>query len=195
MVFLSVFRDPEVYYKESLKFFNQAKEEERPFFAMINSHDPHRPFAGAEDEIKYFGHHTKPPRVYSPDEVYVPECLPDLPDVRIELAQYYASVHRGDMTVGRILDALDEAGFHENTMVLFLSDNGMALPYAKTNCYLNSTRSPYIMRWPKHIKPGSVSDALINGIDYTPTILDILGIEPIVGCDGKSMKDTILADA
>lgn len=188
-------RSPEVYYRESLKFFRQAQKDNRPFFAMINSHDPHRPFAGAEDELKYFGCHTEAPCTFSPDEVYVPASLPDLPDIRVELSQYYASVHRADVTVGRILDALDETGCRDDTVVLFLSDNGMALPFSKTNCYLNSTRSPYVMRWPMHIKPGSVSDALVNGIDYTPTILDILGLDPIVDCDGKSLKETILAGA
>ena len=186
-------RNPEIYYNESLQFFNKAKMEDKPFFAMINSHDPHRPFAGAEDEIAYFGKHYDSPRTFLPDEVHVPACLPDLPDVRVELSQYYASVHRADASIGRILDALKDAGFEKNTLVLFLSDNGMALPYAKTNCYLNSTKSPYIMRWPGHVQSGSVCDALINGIDYTPTVLDILGIEPIIDCDGKSIKNTVLA--
>ena len=186
-------RNPEIYYDESLKFFNKAKNAGKPFFAMINSHDPHRPFVGAEDEIAYFGKHYDAPRIFSPEEVYVPGCLPDLPDVRVELAQYYGSCHRADLSVGRILDALEDAGYSDDTLVLFLSDNGMALPYAKTNCYLNSTKSPYIMRWPGHIRPGSVSDALVNGIDFTPTVLDILGIEQIRDCDGKSMKNTVLA--
>lgn len=188
-------RSPEVYYRETTKFLKKAKEEDKPFFIMVNSHDPHRPFAGAEDEIKYFGHYTEAPEYYSPEEIAVPGCLPDIPDVRKELSQYYASVHRADATIGRILNALDEQGYRNNTLVLFLSDNGMALPFAKTNCYLNSTKSPYIMRWSGHIKPGSVSDALVTGIDYTPTILDVLGIEPIMGMDGKSMKNVILANA
>lgn len=186
-------RDPEVYYTESKKLFEAADECGKPFFAMINSHDPHRPFAGSDDEIKYFGRHYIPETTYEPEEVYVPGCLPDLPDVRRELAWYYASVHRADQSVGRVLDALRDTGHEQDTMVLFLSDNGMALPYAKTNCYLNSTHSPYIVRWPGRIKPGSVSEALVNGVDYTPTILDILGIDPIQDCDGKSMKNTLLA--
>ena len=185
-------RSPEVYYRELTCFLKHADEANRPFFVMVNSHDPHRPFAGAEDEFKYFGHHTDAVRTYHPDEIVVPGCLPDLPDVRKELAQYYASVHRADATVGRILDALKEQGHEEDTFVLFLSDNGMALPFAKTNCYLNSTKSPYIMRWPGRIRAGSTSDALVTGIDYTPTVLDILGLEPIVGMDGASFKDTIL---
>ena len=185
-------RDPQVYYDEVTRFLNRAKEEKRPFFLMANSHDPHRPFAGADDEMFYFGHHTTAPRTYTPEEITVPGCLPDLPDVRRELAQYFSSVHRGDETVGMILKALEDAGLSEDTFVLFLSDNGMALPYAKTNCYLNSTKSPYIMRWPGRIKAGTVSDALISGIDYTPTVLDLLGLEPILDADGRSLKHVIL---
>lgn len=188
-------RSPQVYYDKVSSFLKWAKEEERPFFLMANSHDPHRPFVGADDEIFYFGHHTTADRIYSPDEITVPGCLPDLPDVRKELAQYFSSVHRGDQIVGKILQALDDAGMRDDTLVLFLSDNGMALPYAKTNCYLNSTKSPYIMRWPGRIPAGSVSDALVSGIDFAPTVLDVLGIEPIEDMDGTSMKRTILEGA
>lgn len=188
-------RSPEVYYNETTRFLRRAKEEGKPFFLMANSHDPHRPFAGADDEIFYFGHHTTADRVYSPGEITVPGCLPDLPDVRKELAQYFTSVHRGDQIVGKILQALDDMGMRENTLVLFLSDNGMALPYAKTNCYLNSTKSPYIMRWPGRIPAGTVSDALISGIDFTPTVLDILDLDPILDTDGCSLKSVILEGA
>ena len=185
-------RDPEVYYQKSLGFFRNARSAGKPFFAMINSHDPHRPFAGSADEIGFFGHNTKAPRTYSPSEVYVPPFLPDLPDVRRELAEYYASVHRGDAALGRILDALDEAGYADDTLVLFLSDNGMSFPFAKTNCYQDSTRSPYILRWPGHVKGGSVCNALISGEDFTPTVLDILGLRQIEGVDGVTFKDAVL---
>ena len=185
-------RDPEVYYRKSCEFFRNAKVAGKPFFAMINSHDPHRPFAGSDDEISFFGHNTLVEKTYAPDEVYIPQFLPDLPDIRKELAWYYASVHRADATLGRILDALDDTGYRDETLVLFLSDNGMAFPFAKTNCYQDSTRSPYIMRWPGTIEGGSVSDALISGVDVTPTILDILGLRSIAGIDGKSFKDSLL---
>lgn len=185
-------RDPSAYYSKVRSFVENADKKEKPFFLMANSHDPHRPFAGADDEMFYFGRHTKAPREYTADEVTVPGCLPDLPDVRKELSQYFSSVHRADQTVGCVLKALEDAGHRDDTLVLFLSDNGMALPYAKTNCYLNSTKSPYIMRWPGRIPAGTVSDALVSGIDFTPTVLDILGIEPILGIDGRSMKRVIL---
>ncbi len=184
-------RDPEAYYSETKKLLQQAEDAGKPFFAMVNSHDPHRPFAGADDEIDVFGRHWNVPKHFDPADVFVPGCLPDLPGVRRELAQYYASCHRADRTMGRVLDALDESGCRDNTLIVFISDNGMALPFAKTNCYLNSTKTPCIISWPGHIEPGSRSSALISGIDFTPTILDLLGIDPIIDCDGESVQSAL----
>ena len=76
--------------------------------------------------------------------------------MRLEIAEYYNSVRRCDDTVGRLLDVLDEMGVAENTLVMFLSDNGMAFPFAKTNCYLNSTRTPWVVRWPAVVQAGRV---------------------------------------
>jgi N-sulfoglucosamine sulfohydrolase len=70
---------------------------------------------------------------------------------------------------------------------MFLSDNGMAVPFAKANCYLHSTRTPWIVRWPGRVKPGTVdADHLISGIDFMPTMLEALGLEPPEGMDGRS---------
>ena len=107
------------------------------------------------------------------------------------MAQYYASVRRCDETVGEILRALDDAGCRENKLVLFLSDNGMAFPFAKTNCYLNSTKSPWVLRWPGRVEAGSVTKALVSGIDFAPTVLEALGIEAVPGMDGVSLLTLI----
>jgi len=187
-------RGPAMFYKHAKRFFQQAKEAGRPFFLMANSHDPHRPFPGSEQERR--ATHRKrrklrglpePSRHYRPDEVRVPGFLPDLPDVRKEVAQYYSAVHRCDETVGQVIRALAETGQAANTLVMFLSDHGMAFPFAKTNCYLNSTRTPWIVRWPGRVKPGGVDDAhFISGIDFLPTILDAAGLPGVDGVDGRS---------
>ncbi len=135
-------RDPEVYYAETKALIEQAQAADKPFFAMVNSHDPHRPFAGSEEEMRIFGRHWPIPKRFNKEEVFVPGCLPDIPGVREELTQYYASCHRADCTIGRVLDALEESGCRENTLIVFLSDNGMPLPFAKTNCYLTAQRRP-----------------------------------------------------
>jgi len=179
-------RDPALYYRHSLEFFRQAKAAGRPFFLMANSQDPHRPFAGSQQELKSFGKHWPYSRKVEPAEVSVPRFLPDLPEVRREIAEYYTSAHRCDQTVGEVLRALAESGLADQTVVMFLSDNGMALPFAKTNCYLHSTRTPWIVRWPGVVKPGSVCEDFISGIDFTPTVLETAGLPRIEGMDGSS---------
>lgn len=186
-------RDPDLYYRHAKSFFERARNENRAFFLMANSQDPHRPFAGSEQEAnranrgRPAGDAAAVGRTYKPEEVVVPGFLPDLPDIRTELAQYFTSVHRCDQTVGRVLEALKESGSEQNTLVMFLSDNGMSFPYSKTNCYPASTRTPWIVRWPGQVKPGTVDkDHFISGIDLTPTILEAAGLKPIEGIDGRS---------
>ena len=89
--------------------------------------------------------------------------------------------------MGAVLDELEKAGLADNTLVVFMSDNGMAFPFAKANCYLNSTKTPFIARWPGHIAPGSHNESnYITGIDFTPTILEALGMEGRLETDGMS---------
>lgn len=179
-------RDPAAYYRHTRQVLADAARQGKPFFLMANSHDPHRPFAGSEDERKAFGRNLPASRVFREDEVLVPGFLPDLPEIRTETAQYLTSVHRGDETVGEVLRAVKEAGQYDNTILMVLSDNGMAVPFAKANCYLNSTKSPYLLRWPGHTGKRR-TQALVSGIDYMPTILDMLGLPCPPEVDGRSM--------
>lgn len=181
-------RSPELYAEYSKTFFDLAKDQKKPFFLMANSHDPHRPFAGSAQEFRSWGHDLpKSTRQFTSEEVPIPNFLPDLPKVRKEVAEYYTSVYRCDQTVGAVLKALEESGLAENTMVMFISDNGMATPFGKANCYLNSTKTPWIVTWPGNVSPGLVdSEHFVSGIDYMPTVLDAAGIEPVDNMDGYS---------
>jgi N-sulfoglucosamine sulfohydrolase len=189
-------RSPEAYYSHSKEFIKLAKVGKKPFFLMANSHDPHRPFVGSEQEEESWGHDLpKSTRQFKGDEVPPANFLPDLPDVRKELSQYYASVYRCDQTVGAVLKALEESGLANNTIVMFVSDNGMALPFAKANCYLNSTKTPWIVRWPGKVVPGTVeSKHFVSGIDYMPTILAAARLEMVDGMDGFSFLPLLLGE-
>jgi len=132
------------------------------------------------------------PRRFLPDKVPVPGFLPDLPAIRKELSEYYASVHRADQIVGRVLAALDDAGVRDNTLVMFLSDHGMPLPFAKTNCWRHSTRTPWIIRWPGVTRAGQHDRRhMIAGIDLAPTILDAVGLPQLAGTDGRSFTSLL----
>ncbi|MDN3689538.1 sulfatase family protein [Cyclobacterium jeungdonense] len=185
---LGIGRDPDLYYQYALEFFTKSKKEGKPFFLMANSHDPHRPFAGSDQEKRIWGEDLPVvTRTILPSEVEVPAFLPDLPEIRKEIAEYYTSVHRMDQTVGALLQALTDAGMADNTMVMFISDNGMAVPFAKSNCYLNSNKTPWIINWPGKIPEGQVdSTHFISGIDFMPTILHALHLPVVPDMDGTS---------
>jgi len=184
-------RSPSLYQEQAATFIDSAVDAGRPFFLMANSHDPHRPFFG-NDKPEWYAEGEAPPavtpsRAFAPEDVEVPGFLPDLPDVRLEISEYYSSVRRCDDTIGAILDVLQRTGCEDNTVVVFLSDNGMAFPFAKTNCYLHSTRTPWIVRWPAGVAQGSVdSEHFVSGIDLMPTLLEAAGVEPPPGTDGSS---------
>ena len=190
-------RDPQLYYKHAKDFFRLAASKRQPFFLMANSHDPHRPFHGSAQELGRFAKVLKdipsPSRVYKADEIKVPGFLPDLPEIRTEISQYYSSVRRCDDTVGAVLRALRESGQAQNTLTIFISDHGMALPFAKTNCYFHSTRTPWIATWPGKIKPGTADrQHFVSGIDFMPTVLDVAGVKPPEGMDGFSFLSVLL---
>ena len=188
------------YYEHTKSFLDRAKESKRPFFLAACIQDPHRPFAGSAQETarrkndhkskadQYGGGFPEVKDAYTAKEVEVPGFLPDLQPVRKEIAEYYTSVRRADAIVGSILRALEESGQADNTVVIFMSDHGMPLPFAKTNCWRHSTRTPWMVRWPGTVKTGTVdSDHVIGGIDFTPTVLDIAGVERLDGQDGRSI--------
>jgi len=89
-----------------------------------------------------------PSRIYNAEEVPVPGFLFEDPEVREELALYYSSVRRADDCLNEVLKALRKSGQWENTMIVFLSDHGMPLPFAKTQLYHHSTRTPLMVRYP-----------------------------------------------
>ncbi|MGO1410434.1 sulfatase family protein [Microbacterium sp.] len=191
MAELGMGRDPDRYAEEMRAFLEGADDE--PWFLMLNAHDPHRPFHGAEDVGRFFSDQQQegipsPSRIFSPGEAEsVPGYLPDLPEVRREYAQYLSSARRCDDVVAAALRVLEDTGTSEDTVVVFLSDNGMAFPFSKANCYLQSTRTPLIVRWPGSVAPGTrVESAFVSMLDLFATFCDITGATATPN-DGSSL--------
>ena len=159
-------------------------DKETPFFLYFCTYDPHRSGGVVE------GNPYKPNRFgnrdegvegveefeISPEEVEVPWYLPDLPETRAELVQYYKSVNRVDQGVGRLIALLKEQDRWDNTIILYLSDNGIAFQGAKTNLYEPGVNLPFILKDTKSKNKGNVSDAMVSWADITPTLLDFAGV-------------------
>ena len=100
-----------------------------------------------------------------------------------------AEINYLDGQVGQVLKMLEAQGLSENTMVIFSSEQGNSFPFAKWTCYDVGVHSGFIAKWPGQIKPGSVSDAIIEYSDVVPTFIEVAGGKPSKNLDGKSLVD------
>jgi N-sulfoglucosamine sulfohydrolase len=178
--------------KAAAKGIEAAQQAGKPFCLLLNIADPHKPFYAEGNRSQTVPDDDVPSKVFAPEEVPIPGFLHDDPIIRKELAHYYSSVRRADDCLGAILESLKASGQEDNTIILFLSDHGMPLPFAKTQLYHHSSRTPLMIRWPGITKDGSVDEAhLVSTVDLLPTILDMLGIASPGGFDGKSFAGVL----
>ncbi|MEQ8749283.1 MAG: sulfatase [Amphiplicatus sp.] len=168
-----------------------------PFFLYFATDDPHRAFPfDTYPAPNSFGNRNEGyPGVthveFKPEDVIVPSFLPDLPAVREELAQYYSSIARLDQGVGALRTILEKHGKLQDTIIIYLSDNGIAFPGAKTTLYQPGIKLPLIIRDPKSRRNGGdVSDALVSWVDITPTILDYAN----TSADGETLRGVSLKE-
>ncbi|MCO8124271.1 sulfatase [Stieleria sp. TO1_6] len=137
---------------------------DKPFFMWLASLDPHREYTdGALD----------PPHTRA--DVIVPPHLPDTADVREDLRLYYDEIGRLDQYVGKVMKKLDQQQVSQNTMVLFISDNGRPFPRDKTTLYDGGIRTPWIVRWPGRVAVGQ-TDSLVSAVDIAATCLELAGV-------------------
>ena len=115
------------------------------------------------------------------------------------MRDYLGCVAAIDDNVGRILDFLDESGIAENTIVIYSSDQGFFTGEHGWNdkrwMYEESFSTPLLLRWPKRVKPGRRTQALVQNIDYAPTFLEVAGVEVPDGVDGRSLVTILTGDA
>lgn len=144
-----------------------------------------------KDEAMFI--HFSPYLVHTP-LTPVPEYVHHYADTGLN-ATYASMVEKLDQAVGEILAALEARGLAENTLVVFTSDQGgiakfhAQTPYraGKGSYYEGGVRVPFMMRWPGVIEPGSVSDELVNGLDFYPTFMQAAAIKPPADLDGVSL--------
>jgi arylsulfatase A-like enzyme len=154
---------------------------QQPFLLTAGFFETHRPYPRDRYEPA------------DPDAVRLPDYLPDLPDVREDLADFYGSISVADAAVGQLLDTLAETGLDRTTWVVFLTDHGPALPRAKSTLYDAGTGIAMIVRPPtRHETTGRVYDDLFSGVDLVPTVLGLLGLPNPDDVEGLSHAANVL---
>lgn len=144
------------------------KERKRgqPFYVQATFGGTHRSFV------------RDPERPIDADKVTLPPYYPDLPLVRRDWANGLETVQVVDRQVGQLLQQLEDDGLAENTIVFFIGDHGRCHIRGKQFLYEAGVRIPLIVRWPKHIQAGSVSDELVSSLDICQTIVKLAGAKP-----------------
>ncbi|MGC9198500.1 MAG: sulfatase-like hydrolase/transferase [Acidobacteriaceae bacterium] len=186
-------RNPLVYEESVQQAMSLARAAKKPFFINCNINDPHRPFYGSP-QAAVLDHNEEGPykiqRVLTENDVEAPSLLENLPPIREEFAQYCNSVHRLDISIGKVLAVLRDSPEADHTVVVFSSDHGMPFPFAKATCYNYGSRTPALISWPGMGSPRTFED-LTQNIDYLPTILDVLGVPVPEHLDGRSWMPLI----
>lgn len=153
--------------QESRAFFASAREAKQPFFYYVNYFDPHGPYTPDVDQVA--GVPEDPMRPSEVTEPY-PMRTPTEAAQRRVTATIINMIRRVDTGVGLLLDELESAGFAENTLVVFIGDNGLPVIRGKTWSYEPGVRVPLVMRGPG-LQAGQVRRDLAAEVDLMPTIL------------------------
>lgn len=161
-------------------FMKMAQEEKKPFFLWYAPFLPHSP-------------HTPPDRLLAKYKDKAPS---------LTIAKYWAMIEWLDETCGELMKYLDDHGLAENTIVVYVADNGWIqdpntpkyAPRSKQSQYDGGIRTPIIVRWPAKVKP-SRSEALASSVDIAPTVLRAAGIEPPKEMTGLNLLDTAAVDS
>ncbi len=167
---------------ENFGQFLQQKESGAPWTYWISSLHPHRPYEvgiGAKSGI-------------DPGKVKVPAYLPDVPEIRTDIADYYHSIELFDKELGEALELLKKSGETENTIVVVCSDNGWQMPRGLANLYDFGTHVPLIVSWPGKFKSGAVTDELVTLNDLAPTFLELAGVAVPSEMTAKSLMPVLV---
>jgi N-sulfoglucosamine sulfohydrolase len=144
----------------------------KPLCLMIGTNWPHVPWPEEATE-------------YDPAKLPLPAGSVDTPTTRAWLARYATAVSRADADLGLVLDAVQTC-LPQDTFILFSSDNGSQWPFAKWNLYEAGVATPLIVVWPGRVKPAARTDAMVQWIDFLPTLLEAAGGTPPAQLDGRS---------
>jgi N-sulfoglucosamine sulfohydrolase len=153
----------------------KARPKDQPFFLWLAALDPHRPYHEGISESST-----------DPAKVRVAPYHLDTPEVRKDYALYYDEIQRLDRYVGMVMAEISRQGIVEETMVIFMSDNGRPFPRDKTTVYDSGIKTPLIVRWPAKVKAGSVTKSLVSAVDLAPTFLTMAGLKVGELIEGES---------
>lgn len=176
-------------------FLHDVEDDDDPFFASVGFSEVHR--EPLVERCLDCGWTFDLPGYESDDPADVTPLpyLPDEPGIREDLSHFNGMVYAIDEAVGRIDDALQEAGLVEDTILIFTTDHGIGFPRSMGTCYDPGVETALVMRWPDRFDAGIVREELLSAVDFRPTMLELLGESPPTGIDGRSFAPLLTGDS
>ncbi len=163
--------------------WRNRKNPDQPFFAVFNYSNTHEgSVRSTGDAYNRRIHRLKPSQRQVVSENIPPPFHPNTPTVRENWAKYRELITGLDYWIGDHLDALEEEGLSENTIVFFWSDHGAGLPRSKRWLYDSGTHVPLIVYIPEKYRhlaphlPGKADNRLVSSIDFAPTVLALCSL-------------------
>jgi arylsulfatase A-like enzyme len=178
--------------RQGMHFLREHQDD--PFALWVSFHEPHSPFDfPVEYRDRYRTEQFETPRVGPEDDWQIPLIFRDLSAQEKQgiIAAYHTSVSFLDRNIGMVLDELHRLNLDRDTLVVYIADHGYSLGqhgrFEKHCCYDPALRVPLIFRFPGRIRPGAVQD-FTESIDVAPTVLDLLGVDPLPLQHGRSLR-------
>lgn len=170
----------------SLEDFLGQRDGANPFFFWLGNTDTatragKMDFVGLAREEKI-----------DPEALPVPPELPDCPELREDLLNYYGGIVSLDRAASRAIKALEDTGELERTVIIYTSDNGWQMPRGLANCYDAGSRVPLAVRWGNKLAAGRQIDEFVNVADLGPTFLEFAGLAPPAEMSMRSLKKLLL---
>ena len=160
-----------------------VRDPKQPSATFICYNEPHTPWTRGDASQ------------FDPDKLVLPLYFVDTPITRKHLVDYYAEVKHLDDSVGDVIALIDRLGMREDTLLIFVTEQGMAMPFAKWSCYDSGLQAGFVARWPGKIRPGSTTDAMVEYVDILPTFVEAAGGTPAPVLDGKSFLPVLLGQS
>ncbi|HUW84603.1 MAG TPA: sulfatase [Phycisphaerae bacterium] len=148
----------------------------QPFYACVGYSETHRPFPHSDVSLA-----AVEPVGY----------LPDVDAVRQDVADLEVLVRRVDDHVGQVVDALKDAGLYDDTLIVFTTDHGVAMPRAKATLFDAGVETALIMKFPHDQHAGTRVRAMALNIDYLPTLCDFVGVDVPTDVQGVSLMPLV----
>tara|TARA_B110000483_G_scaffold239204_1_gene317272 strand:+ start:808 stop:2220 length:1413 start_codon:yes stop_codon:yes gene_type:complete len=165
------------------KLLTESKADGSPFCLFACSNEPHTPYDKGDASA------------YDPAQLKLPPTFVDTPNTRKEYAKYLTEITYFDAQCAALLKLLDKHDLTQNTLVMVVSEQGSGFPFAKWTCFELGLASGMIARWPGTIAAGSQSNALVEYVDVTPTLLDAAGLATPDTMDGRSFLPVLTGES